>query len=57
LPYSDSCRAVYMAGLSSGNRDALLQKVQDWGAYTYLLLSSNARDRDVRLSFTGRFDG
>ncbi|GEM_PF-5856015 len=56
LPYSENCRAVYVAGLPSGNRDALLQNIQGWGDYTYLLLSSNTRDKDVRLSFTGRFE-
>ena len=55
LPYQGSCKVAYMAGLPSENRDALLQKIQDWGDYTYLLLSNNTRDKDVRLSFTGQF--
>jgi len=59
LPYQGSCKVAYMADLPSENRDALLQKIQDWGDYTYLLLSSPwiTRDKDARLSFTGRFEG
>ncbi len=55
--YSGSCKVAYMAGLPSGNRDALLHKIQGWGDYTYLLLSNNTRDKDVRLSFTCQFGG
>jgi hypothetical protein len=50
-----SCKVVYIAGLPSENLDTFLERLQSYGAYSYHLLSNNTRDKDVRLSFTGKF--
>ncbi len=50
-----SCSVVYIAGLPSGNLDPLLERLRSYGVYSYTLLSNSTRDKDVRLSFTGKF--
>jgi hypothetical protein len=50
-----SCSVVYIAGLPSENLDPLLERLRSYGAYSYHILSNNTRDKDVRLSFTGKF--
>ena len=49
------CKVVYIAGLSSENIAPLLEGLHSYGAYSYHVLSNNTRDKDVRLSFTGKF--
>jgi len=51
---AEGCNVAYLAGLPSENLNALFQKVLSWGDYSYQLLSSNTRSKDVGLSFTAK---